>query len=385
MKILFVYYCFYPTIGGIENLMLGIGKELHRKGHEITVFTTNVIKDKSAVLKPEEKIQDIYIKRFNPLPFPNSAFVTPSMIPQLCSASFDLMHVFSYHPVFMTNASCLVSKLLKKPLVMTPIYNTIRTTLYQNFITRSYSEFFDEKIGPIILRRADYVTALTTSEADFYRTCGVKNIKVVPEGIDIPNPPPAAEIQKFREKYLLDGEVLLSVGRIIKYKGLDFLIKAFAYVLKRFPIAKLLIVGEDWGYLSSVKRIVSELKCDENVVFTGLLNNLELACAYEAADFVVHPSYFETFIRIALEAWAHRKPIVCFNLGGPTEFITPETGILVKYGDLHEMRDAITKLLSNQKLCKSMGENGYRLVSSKYSWDNIATELENIYQLACKA
>ena len=131
-------------------------------------------------------------------------------------------------------------------------------------------------------------------------------------------------------------------------------------------------------------RLKVKIDCDNNVIFTGLLNNKELTYAYSASDIVVHPSLFETFTRIGLEAWTYRKPIVCFDLGGPTEFISREAGIIVKYNDVTALSQAMIKLLADPMTRKSMGNNGFKLIINKYSWQNVATEIENIYQLVCK-
>ena len=388
MKILFVYNQFLPSIGGIEVLMLNIGKRLVGRGHDVTVLTSNAVKFTSASLEPEEDIEGIHVKRFKFLPFPYSSrmptFITPGIAPYLVSTEADLMHAFSYHPTFLTNISCLIWSWLKKPLVITPIYNPIRRIHYDSLLARSLYGFFDEKIGIKILKKSDYIIALTKTEADFYNKHGITNVKVIPESVELDYSPSPREVHKFKEKHHLSGEVVISVGRIVKSKRLDLLIAAFAKVLEYFPHAKLLVIGADWGCLSNLREIVRTMGCGANVIFTGPVDDLELARAYESADVVVHSAEFETFARIALEAWSNKKPFICFDLGGPTDFITPEVGVLVKYGDINRMSEAIIKLLSDKKLSRSMGEKGYRLVKSRYSWRRIIDEIEEIYQITCR-
>jgi glycosyltransferase involved in cell wall biosynthesis len=384
MKLGFVYDSFLPNIGGIEVIMLHLGTELVKRGYDVTVFTRNAVQYKRAALRPTEYINGILVKRLG-TSFPPSISLDPRIVSDLISLNFDLIHAFSYHFAFnFVNIASLVSILKKKPLVATPIYNPIRAKFYRTFSSKVTTLLFDQNIGPRILKKANLVTALSKSEADFYRQHGISNLRIIPEGVYI-SKPPLENVVRFKEKYGLIDKVILAVGRLESYKGQDLLLKAFQIVLKYFPKAKLLIVGKDWGKLAELEKIVEEGKCNKNVIFTGSISETELECAYESADVVVHPSLFETFTRIALEAWSHKKPIICFDLGGPTEFITAETGILVKYRDVDSLGRMIIKLLSDEELSKAMGENGYLAVKSKYLWSKIVKEYELVYELATRA
>jgi glycosyltransferase involved in cell wall biosynthesis len=375
MKVCLVYDSFLPNIGGIEVVMYHIGKELLKRGNSVTVLTRNVVQSKPADLEPLENIDGIIVKRYNNI-------FSFRFVSDLVNSDFDVIHVFSYQfAVNLTNIASFLSKLVNKPLVVTPIYNPIRPTFKRTFFSKFAAIVFDQKIGIEILKRASLVTALTASEAEFYRKNGVTRVRVVPEGVYI-SKVSFDEVSKFKEKYDLTDQVVLSIGRLEAYKGHDLLLRAFASVVKMLPNSKLMVVGKDWGALLKLKKIAYEEKCESNIIFTGLLSDDEVACAYEAADVIVHPSKFETFVRTALEAWSHKKPIICFNLGGPTEFIHSNMGILVKYGDISELGEMILKLLENKELSKIMGLKGFQAVRRTHLWKNVVDEYECVYKMA---
>lgn len=364
--------------------MHSIAKKMIERGHEVTVITSNTKQLKHAELKKEEYIDGVKIKRvriYQFLPY-RYLFFAPGIIPAILKEKGDIVHIFSYMPTFITNVPPVVSKIKGIPLVMTPIFHPRRQSItYVGFLQKKLGCFYDNIIGPRILKLADHVTGLTENEVKFYRAKGIRHVSVIPEGISVEsNIYVSKEYQReFKEKIgIKDEKVVLSVGRIGKYKGLDMLVRAFAKMQIEVPNSKLVIIGADWGYQKEVENIVNEFGCNEDVIFVGEVRYKELCCAYEIADVVVHPSLFETFCRIALEAWSHKKPVIVFDEVG--EPVTPSTGIIVKYKDENGLAEAMVKLLTDKDFACNIGENGYKLVHERFIWDKIADQFEDIYE-----
>lgn len=364
--------------------MHSIAKKMIERGHEVTVITSNTKQLKSAELKKEEYIDGVKVKRvriYQILPY-HYLFFAPGIIPAILKEKVDIVHIFSYLPTFITNVAPIISKIKGIPIVMTPIFHPRRqSSIYIGFLPKKLGCFYDNTIGPGILKLADHVTGLTESEVKFYRAKGIRHVSVVPEGISVENNIYVSKDyqREFKEKIgIKDEKVILSVGRIVKYKGLDLLVRAFAKMQIEVPHSKLIIIGEDWGYRKEVEKIANEFGCSEDVIFVGEVRYKELCCAYEIADVVVHPSLFETFCRIALEAWSHKKPIIVFDEVG--EPVTPSTGIIVKYKDENGLAEAMVKLLTDKDFARNLGENGYKLVHKRFVWDKIADQFEDIYE-----
>ena len=379
MKTLFVNISYLPTIGGVEVIMHNLAKGLVAKGHGVAVITANTLDLKSAKLKKEENIDGVKVRRikaFQLLPRTNP-WLTPKIFSAIANA--DIVHVFSYHPAFITNAAYIAAKIKKLPLVVTPIFHPLNSLPNLRFHQKFWTSLYRKVVGPKILRLADAVTALTKTEADFYRSKSLKNVLVIPEAVPLKTETiRQSGLQGFRKKFGIgDARIIICVGRIVKYKGLDILVRAFASSREVLPDAQLIIVGKDQGYRQELAEIIRELSCQDNIVFTGDISNEELYCAYEVADAVVHPSLFEAFCRIALEAWSHKKAIIVFDKVG--EPVSEETGILVKYGDVEGLAKAIIKLLSDEALRQNLGQKGHEQVQKFYNWDKVVSDLEQVY------
>lgn len=153
-------------------------------------------------------------------------------------------------------------------------------------------------------------------------------------------------------------------------------------MLKELPNAKLIVVGPDGGYKSKCVALTKRLNCENNVIFTGPLNEKELACAFEVADVVIFPSAWEAYGRVVLEAWAHKKPIVVTKSVGLAELVSKERGILINYGDRVALTNSVIKLLTDAKLASSLGLNGYNLVKAEFEWGRVVEKIIDTYMYA---
>jgi glycosyltransferase involved in cell wall biosynthesis len=385
MKILFVSTYFLPNIGGTEIVMYQYGKKLVDRGHSVTVYTGNALRPRPAQVISEEVIDGILVKRFKLLHLPPpfcKLFITPSIIPSLFSADFDVITVFDFSPTFITLMSCLIAKIMRVPLVLYPQYLPSRVNLYSGFVRKPLRILFDKLVIICLFKLANYIVALTKAEGKYYRKYGIRNVKTIYEAISINDPPTEREILNFRKKYGLRGntKVIIIVGRILKYKGVDFLIKALSYLKKDFPKVRLLVIGPDGGYLSSCIKLSRQLNCQKNIIFTGAISNLELACAYEVADIVAAVSQYEAYGRTIVEAWSHRKPVISTKNVAVSELISQERGIIVDFGNIRALAREIKRLLRDRQLAVSLGMNGY-LLTKKLTLEKTVDKIEKVYSM----
>lgn len=377
-----IYTEFLPSLGGIQINMYNLCKRLVERDHDVTVLTTNMVGG-SPKLSSEEVIDGIHIVRLR-VPtnwlFCRLAFA-PSAVSKLLSMDADVFHVFSFLPYFLTNIACVISKLRKIPLVVTPTYHPNRSLLYTDLIGKTVKTFYDDLFGLRLLRKADCIVALTRDEARYYRKNGVRNVRVIPVGVNLKEYTcKPEELEKLKRKFNLNGKVILCVGRLERRKGIQYLLKAMPFVSREFVDAKLLVVGTDSGYQNQLKCLTRNLGVEKKVVFAEYLSFSELSCAYELANVIVIPSLFEAFSHIVIEAWSHKKPIIAAKTIGLAESISPDTGILVSYGDYKVLADAIVKIFLDKELAELLGMNGYRLAKKEFTWDKIVNKIENVYQ-----
>jgi glycosyltransferase involved in cell wall biosynthesis len=385
MKILFVFTQFLPNMGGTELAMYYYAKELIKRGHEVTIFTANSVKLNPANLNEKEIIDGIIVRRFKFIPFPiyNQFFFSPALISALLSLEVDIIQIFSWIPSFFILTPFFIAKVRKIPVIFYPQCNPNRYHFYHSLVKRIFGLFMDKMLGPRILKKADYIIALTDTEARFYKRRGITNVEVIREPFQSIYYPSESELAKFKERYNIGKEdkVLLAVCRIVKYKGIHILIKSLSTLLKSIPNVRLLVVGEDYGFMSYCKKLAKELNCEKNISFTGRISDKELSCAYEIADVVVVPSFFESYGRVVTEAWAHHKPVIVTNMVGLAELVSKtRAGIIVKPNDPYSLTYALMNLLEDEMLAKIMGETGYQLLRKEITLDIAMAKLEKVYK-----
>jgi len=381
LKIAQIYIAFLPSIGGIQLNMYNLGTRLIERGHEVTVLTTNMVGEGPAKLLSEEIINGIRVLRFPVLPTRLSyrLALAPSVVSKLFSSDAELFHVFSILPYFLTNISCVMSRLRGTPLVITPTYHPIRYLVYTGLKTRARKALYDGFIMRKLLQKADCVIALTEKEAQYYRKMGIKNVHVIPIGVDFSQQYTPNETEELKKRFGLDGKVILHVGRLEKRKGVQYAIQAMPLILRDFVDAKLLLVGSKAGYHDQLRDLARNLGVENAVVFAGYLSPSELESAYKLADIVIIPSVFEAFSHIAIEALAYGKPIIASKTIGFAERITAKIGVLIDPGDHKALAKAAVRLLSNQQLAESMGTEGRQIVEREFTWEKITDKLEEVY------
>lgn len=186
-------------------------------------------------------------------------------------------------------------------------------------------------------------------------------IAVVPNGVDL---------NKYRPGSKDPKPTILWVGRMKKYKRLDHLLKAYKIVKRFIPDAQLVIIGGG-DQLEEMILMAKELDL-QDVYFLGRVNEEEKIRWMQRAWIITSTSLVEGWGITITEAAACRTLAVAYNVNGIRDFVIDSlTGILVSSGNIHELANAIAKVLRNDKLREYLAENAYR-VAQRYDWGRIA-------------
>ncbi len=183
------------------------------------------------------------------------------------------------------------------------------------------------------------------------------------------------------------GAWVLYVGRITGGKGVELLIQAMASVRDRIPEARLHLAGGagDASYQRSLQELVKSLELDESVHFLGLLDEERLLEAYEQCALVVLPSYHETAPMAIQQAMAAGKPVVATRVGGVPHLVAHgKTGLLVDYGDIAGLAEAIIHILSDDVSRVRMGEQARREALQRFHVAVVARQTYEVYQRVFK-
>ncbi|MCI4327419.1 MAG: glycosyltransferase family 4 protein [Thermoplasmata archaeon] len=205
----------------------------------------------------------------------------------------------------------------------------------------------------------------------------------------------AAVRERVRTQFHLgDGPVVLCVGRMDPVKRQDLAIEAFARVARRFPGAKLVLVGGESfstssaglgvgkasSWRSKLEVQIRALRLQNRVVLAGALPDEELRAMYGLTDAFVHPAPWEGFGLVIVEAWTHGIPVVVSRGAGAGELVDDGVnGFLTRPGSTTDIAQKLTTLLDRTPDAERIGANG-AITARRCHVDRAAPRLKEIFR-----
>jgi glycosyltransferase involved in cell wall biosynthesis len=391
LKILRIVPFFYPAFGygGPVRHTYNISKIQTQMGYDVRVFTSNIFKHNitSKNLPKFEQISKIKIHRL-PILFKirgSHYFITPTLLPSALKYDCDLVHAHTFRS-FQTDMATFLAKIKKKPFVLTAHGNMRDLTKMKILETKSSSKLiriYDKFVKYYTMNAPDVIIVHSKYEKIWTEALGVKQekLRVIPHGVNVQKFSDLNLKEKFVNKFDIYGKLIVYVGRILRgYRDLKSLIKIMPSIIQDVPDAKLLLIGEsfDKEYKLELKKNVDSLNLRNNVHF--ILNPTwdDIVGSYLIANLFVFPTNrSESFGIPLLEAGAARCPVIAPNIGPVPELIKDKvSGLLYNFNDDEDMKDKILKLITDDKLEKKLGNNGFKNVSENFTWEKV-TELTN--------
>lgn len=187
-----------------------------------------------------------------------------------------------------------------------------------------------------------------------------KHIKVIYNSFEPPEN--IAKKDVLRKMMNLEGKIILSIGRLVPWKGFGVLIEAMKETVKQVPDAKLLIIGSGTEEKILKKKIETEKL--SSVVLVGQLDHDTLLRYIQASDLFVLNTFYEGFSHQILECLALGVPVITTNVGGNPEIIEHnKNGILVSFNDAKALQQEMVKLLRNETLQKKLSGEGKKKIA----------------------
>jgi len=188
----------------------------------------------------------------------------------------------------------------------------------------------------------------------------------------------ARPVQKKERGYIQ----LVYLGRLVDLKCVDLLIKAFSLVEKTQKL-RLMVIGNGENE-AALKELAIKEGVELSVDFLGWKNHEECNYLLTNSDILILPSVRECGGAVVLEAMSVGLPVIAVNWGGPRDYITEDTGILLDatnpIGLTNSLVAAIEKLTLDDELRASMGAAGVELIRTEFSWNKKIDKIMKIYQ-----
>jgi glycosyltransferase involved in cell wall biosynthesis len=373
---------FHPMIGGVEFYVRGIGTELARLGYDVHVYTPNRVMGKK-IEGEDEVVDGVHVHRLD-VWFEVSYRVKlwRGLEEALRRDSPDLIHVYS-HDSYARPAARAASR-LARPLVITT-YGPFETHRDYGAVQSLLFRLYDSYVTPSLFRGCAVVLARYPEILEWVRSFGVTDSRAMLEPSGIPKSYlTKADGRRGRERLGHDGELILYLGRISPQKGVQYAVEAMQHVKRRFPKAKLAVVGPDYvGYSGRLRSLAERLGVADNVMIMGAVTGEEEeAELLSACDAFVMPSSFEGFSQSVMKAMAQSRPVVVTRVGGlPYEIDYGRCGLACDFGDAKRLADGLVSLLESPERSSAMGANGRRR-AEEFTFERLAANLSSIYSSA---
>jgi len=229
------------------------------------------------------------------------------------------------------------------------------------------------------LESADRLCSTSRFMADHTRQYCKSEMAITPFGVD-------CDRFKPRDFPLSDKEFLIGTVKTLDEKyGIDYLIKAFAVVVKQYAGSKKLrlIIAGDGPLEGKLKKLAKDLGVEELTNFLGFVPQDQVPAVLNQLSVFVAISVFdsETFGVAIVEASACGLPIIVSDIGGLREVAKNEiTGLIVPKRDVAATANAIVTLINNDELRARMGMAGRDFVLEHYEWNENASRMERLYE-----
>ncbi|MCX7043941.1 MAG: glycosyltransferase [Candidatus Sumerlaeota bacterium] len=412
MKILHIIPFFAPAwvYGGPVRTTFEVTRRLAARGHELTVFTTDVRgstakrddapysekeimkgiaipirESKEGIVVPKKESKEGFaVERFGHWGGQYAPYFAPSLGGALQTRikEFDVVHTscgFSWTGVQARAAALRAG--------VPYIYQAHSALDSARRRQRRWSKIaFFALYEKRVLRDAAGLIALTEFEKREYLKLGARaeRIAVIPNGVDpalfqaLEGEEPGA----FRRKYgIASGRPLIAyAGRLERIKGVDRLLEAFHLARAKIPEALLVLAGPDEGMRGRLEARARELGLTQSVLFTGELTAPEIRLLYRDAGILALFSYDEGLPMTVLEALAAGLPMAISEECHVPEVGEAGAGIVVSGGDVTAFAAAMVRLLEDDDLRRSSALRARELAARRFSWKSAVDRIESLYQ-----
>lgn len=363
LRVLMVAARYFPYVGGVETHVFEVGRRLAQKGIEVTVLTT----DLSGQLPIAEELEGIQVHRVRAWPSNKDYYFAPGIYRFILQGQWNLIHCQGYHNL-VAPLTMLAAWKAKIPYVVS--FHSGGDTSRFRKVFRGVQRM---ALRPL-LAKAQWLICPSRWEVDFFRErlhLPDQQFVVIPNGAS--HLPAIANSIKAK----MDGTLIVSVGRLERYKGHQRVIAALPKVREHIPDVQLRIVGTG-PYKSALQRLARKLGVAERVEIRAIPpgDGEGMASLIGRADLVTLLSEHEAQGIAVLEALALRRPVLVASTSALQEFANHG---LARSVPLESTSEEVAKAVVSQLLQPLVPQN-----VTLPTWDACATGLLDLYQVIAR-
>ena len=365
MKIAFIGQKGIPTkTGGVERYVENLATNMVKAGHEVTVYSRSSYNT--------EKLKEwngIRIITTPAIASKNLDAITSTFFAclDLVRRHYDIIHIQSIGP----GSLLWLAKLLK------PRTKVVFTFHCQDYYHKKWGRFakWYLKFGEVVGNRlADKVFTVSKSLAQYAKDHYGAEALCIPSSAQVSPLAPADEITKHWG--LTKDSYLVSIGRLVRHKGIHYLIKAYQELTTD---KKLVIVGDGSftdDYVTELKELAAT---NPNIILTGNQTGQTLKELYSNAAIFVQPSESEGLSFALIEAMSYARPCVVSNIDSNREALAA-AGIYFEDRNYQDLRDKLQTLLDEPEQLAVYGQAALARVKKEYEAGKIARDMIAAYE-----
>lgn len=309
LHVLLVAARYFPYMGGVETHVYEIGRRLADAGVHVTILTT----DPSGRLPIEEESNNIHIHRVRSWPRNKDYYFAPGIYRFITRGRWDLVHCQGYHTL-VAPLTLLAALRANIPYVL-----TFHSGGHSSCLRNALRGLQWMLLRPL-LKRAQKLISVSKFEAEFFREqlrLPAEPFVVIPNGAHLPQ---VSELTETTTREPNDNSMIVSVGRLERYKGHHRLIAALPKVREQVPNARLLILGAG-PYESALWKLAKKLGVADRIEIRAVPGRDRHAMAeiLSRAALVALLSEYESQGIAVMEALALRRPVLVADTSGLRE------------------------------------------------------------------
>lgn len=368
MNIAFLHHVFQSG-SGIEQVIYELAKAIQSQGHNTVIVTYDNQCSQDSVQVMEFKVPTLAMGGImSPLFFQTNEYIRETL--GWADVVVTSLYPMSIVPLWPHRA---------RPKVVFIDWGVQPYWTFNSPLDKAYLWLLN-RMDSYAVKKSDMVMVANNVTKRWVEKRGVKPVKMMLYGINFDRLNLDANYRHLELRHGITNEdnVLLYAGRQSPHKNIELLVDTVAWLKFTGYRVKLLLVGSPTfpKYANRLKKMVGDRNLGNDIIFTGLVSEDNLAGYYNMCDIFVNASRWEGFLNP--EAFAFKKPIVAYGIAPHGETVRHGmNGLLTKSLTVEDFASCIATLLDDPARRTKMGEEGYRWVTRELDYKVVAGRFVN--------